>query len=320
MIGNLMWGSGLDGLAGIATRRGTLIRPLLDVSRGETRELATLLGLPFLDDPANQDDAYRRVRIRRAAAEWESRLAPGMSRRLAQTAGLVRHEVDFLESLIDETSLESVESAARIPASVLRTLPPALAHRLARRALRAVGGGQPGTQRDVDAVMSVAHGGRPSEVSGGHRVAREGVFVQIGGVGAGQAAAVDLALPGSTRWGQWAWTATSHEGRPSSYSLSPWTQVFDAGLFADGQIPRIRSIAPRDVVAMRAGHKGAMESMAEAEIAASERQAWPVLEISDEVLWIPGVRRAFSGWVTGDTGRYLVVTALREEHWKPVAS
>ena len=47
VLANLLRGAGVDGLAGIPARRGRIARPLLDMTRSETRELATLAGLPW---------------------------------------------------------------------------------------------------------------------------------------------------------------------------------------------------------------------------------------------------------------------------------
>ncbi len=321
VIGNLMWGSGLDGLAGIHARRGRIIRPILDVSRSRTRELATLLGLPYVDDPANEDATYRRVRIRRALADWEARLAPGLADRIAQTAQLVRVDIDLLNAQSEAVTIEEAGSAVRIPAGALRAMDDALARRVVRRALRLVGQGHPGTRADVAAVMAVAFGGPAIEVSGGHRVTTSGASVQIGTVENSSrpgSSVVRWALPGRARWQGWTWTATEHQGRPDVYPLSPWIQLFDTMLFEAGQTVIIRAVAADDLVAMGIGHKPAGEAMAEAGIPAADRPTWPALDLDGSVVWIPGVRRASLGWVTAATQRYLVVSAAREERWKPV--
>ena len=51
VLANLLRGAGVDGLAGIPSRRENIARPMLAISRSETRELATLAGLPWTDDP-----------------------------------------------------------------------------------------------------------------------------------------------------------------------------------------------------------------------------------------------------------------------------
>ena len=318
VLGNLMWGAGLDGLRGIRRRRQGMVRPFLEVTRDETRELASLLGLPFVDDPANDDASFRRVRIRRALAAWERTLAPGIGARLAELARLVETDLEFLDGLSGAVNIEESEGTVRVPAAVLRTLPPAVAGRVVRRALRAVGGGYPGTKRDVEAVLEVAMGGSSTCIAGGHPVARIGAQVRIGAWSRPEGpTSLPWGVDGTARWGRWTWEARGGPGRPEAYPLSRWDQVFDTCTFS-GREALIRTVAPDDRIAMRRGHKRASDAMAEAGIAPDDRKGWPVLEVDGRVTWIPGVRRAYAGWVTDDTMGYVLVSATREELWKPV--
>jgi tRNA(Ile)-lysidine synthase len=59
-----MRGAGLTGLAGLKPTRGLLRRPLLQRTREELREFVEREGVPFIDDPANDDPQYTRVIVR----------------------------------------------------------------------------------------------------------------------------------------------------------------------------------------------------------------------------------------------------------------
>ncbi len=68
-------GSGLDGLAAMGARAPwpvagfpnlSVARPLLGLARGDLRAWLQARGQPWLDDPMNEDDAFDRVKIRRA--------------------------------------------------------------------------------------------------------------------------------------------------------------------------------------------------------------------------------------------------------------
>ena len=317
VLGNLMWGSGLDGLRGVHRRGDRLVRPLLDVTRSDTRELARLLGLPFVDDPANQDEAFRRVRIRRVLAEWERSLSSGISARLAELASLAQGDLAFLDEVTDGVRVEQSGGSVRIPSGVLRALPPALAARVVRRALRAVAGGYPGSRRDVEAVLDVAGGGTNVLVSGGHPVRRVGAHVQIGAGSPEHPPALHWSLDETLRWGSWTWTAREGPGRPEAFPFSPWRQVFDIGAISGREVV-IRGVSADDRIAMRTGHKRAADAMSEVRIPAAERDGWPVLEVDGRIAWIPGVRRAFAGWVDDDTMGHVVASVTREGTWKLV--
>lgn len=57
-------GAGLEGVAAMAEWDPPWLRPLLGVSRAETRALCGRLGLGFVDDPGNRDRRHPRVRVR----------------------------------------------------------------------------------------------------------------------------------------------------------------------------------------------------------------------------------------------------------------
>ena len=68
-------GSGLDGLAAMRARapwpvagfpKLSVIRPLLGITRADLRAYLKALGHAWLDDPMNEDEAFDRVKIRRA--------------------------------------------------------------------------------------------------------------------------------------------------------------------------------------------------------------------------------------------------------------
>lgn len=61
---NMLRGTGIDGLRGIRYRRGNIIRPLLDRSRGEIEEYLASQGLTFVVDSSNSSDKHLRNRLR----------------------------------------------------------------------------------------------------------------------------------------------------------------------------------------------------------------------------------------------------------------
>jgi tRNA(Ile)-lysidine synthase len=91
-------GAGVRGLAAIPPVRGRVIRPLLDVRRPALRELLVAAGLPWLEDPTNQDRRFARNRIRHdvlpvLAGAVDTDVVP----LLVRTARLAREAVDALE-------------------------------------------------------------------------------------------------------------------------------------------------------------------------------------------------------------------------------
>jgi tRNA(Ile)-lysidine synthase len=64
MFMHLCRGAGLDGLAAMPTFEAPWLRPLLGLTRAQTRELCGLLDLPFVDDPSNANTDALRIWLR----------------------------------------------------------------------------------------------------------------------------------------------------------------------------------------------------------------------------------------------------------------
>lgn len=177
VLHNLLRGTGLDGLAGIPPRRGPFHRPLLGVWRSETRELATLGGLPWEDDPQNDDPRYLRNRIRRRLIpQLEAGYQPRLREGLARMSSVVRADLAHLESLAARTPIRtSGDGSAELSCARLAELPQPLSSRVVRQALRLVRGPHAGAEAEVRRVLEVARGkARRTELEGGIAVVRSG--------------------------------------------------------------------------------------------------------------------------------------------------
>jgi tRNA(Ile)-lysidine synthase len=97
-------GTGLDGLAGIpVTRDGFFIRPLLEVTRKEIIEYATLHNLTWLEDSSNHKLIYQRNKIRlQLLPLLEEEYNPRVKDGLVRLAKLAREQRDFMGDLVAE--------------------------------------------------------------------------------------------------------------------------------------------------------------------------------------------------------------------------
>ena len=120
-------GSGTRSLAGMRPQAGKLLRPLLKISREETRASAAAQGLTIWDDPMNSDPAYARVRVRtQVLPAMEASLGAGIVKNLARTAALLAADADELDAQARERGNAYVSgenlsrSAAQLPAALRR--------------------------------------------------------------------------------------------------------------------------------------------------------------------------------------------------------
>jgi tRNA(Ile)-lysidine synthase len=92
----LFRGSGRDGLCGMPQERALgphvrLLRPLLRADRADLRRYCERARLPYVLDPTNDDEAYRRNALRARLRELRP-LFPGMDRAVARCAAILRAE------------------------------------------------------------------------------------------------------------------------------------------------------------------------------------------------------------------------------------
>ncbi len=321
VVANLARGAGLHGLQGIPFERPGFVRPFLGIRRDELRELAALVGLSTIDDPANADPAYTRVRLRSMLRGWEVAMGRQIVPSIVRGAGLAAEESRFVEERSRRIEVRTDGSVVAIDLATLVTAPAPLARKAIRRALRHLDGVYAGTLADVDASLRVATGGPPEHVGGRIVVRRVGErleMVRLPQPGPVAPAPVEIQGDGVHRFGRWSFTFDSALSLPVTLAASRRSEVFDASVAEGAMI--LRSIGPDDRLALGGtGSKSAVEALSEHGVSESERIGWPILVSSTHgPLWVPGVRRSSLGWVTEATERYLVVSASQEERWTPV--
>ena len=171
----VMRGSATAGLAGMAVRRGRVVRPLLGVRRAATEACVRSLGTEVVHDPMNDDRSYRRAWVRHEALPL---LNAGAGRDLVpvlvRQAEVLRSETEYLDAL---ARAAWPPSATNLDASALARLPVVLA----RRAVRQWLGAPPPSFDEVERVLAVARGDAVgTELGGGRSVRRSRGLLAIG--------------------------------------------------------------------------------------------------------------------------------------------
>ena len=171
---NLLRGAATAGLAAMAPRQGTVVRPLLGLRHRDTLEICARMGFVPIVDPMNGDLRYRRVWLRREVLPaLEAGAGRDLRGVLARQAEVMRDESDLLDSLARD-ALAAAGDPLR--ADRIAALEPALA----RRALRQWLGGTPPSLATIDSLLAVVAGERRAlELPGGRRVVRRGGLLSI---------------------------------------------------------------------------------------------------------------------------------------------
>ncbi len=309
---NLLRGSGLEGLAGMPVVRGRLVRPMLAVERATTRELATLLGLPWVDDPTNRDLRHLRNRIRLdLLPHIERTLAPSFSAHLVRTAAALGADRVILDRVTDRVSVERDLDGARVDVTSLLEPGVEVAMRVVRRELTRLGGGSPPDRSAVMRVMDVATGRRrAAQVRGGVTAVLEGGHLRLERSGVG-VEPVEL-RPGTVRWGA-VRLDSRLVGTPPAVPLSLWGAVIPIGPGA--QWPTVRAPRPRDTIGPAGEERPVPQAVEEAGLTELAGSGWPLVEQDGRIVWIPGVFR--SGSPPGEGGSYLCAIAVEDAAWGP---
>lgn len=155
---NLLRGAGVTGAAGIPVERHfahrRLLRPLLDLSRGEIEAYARQAGLAWIDDESNGDTAITRNFLRHQTLVGLARRFPGAEAALAQAASHFAEAGGLLDELAELDWQRVAEGdAARL--GDLRQLSVPRLKNLLRHRLRSMGWRVPVADRLDEFVRQV---------------------------------------------------------------------------------------------------------------------------------------------------------------------
>jgi tRNA(Ile)-lysidine synthase len=276
----------MDSVAPITGATVRIARPLLSVSRDETRAYCTTMRLSFVDDASNDDPRYLRNRVRNIVLPALDRAEPrgrAALLALAEESSAAAASVDAsIAALVPEPVEAGSVSWVSLDKASLRAVEPNLLPYVLRRACVQL----IGYPRDL---------GRPHYgVLRRALESRTGALFQLPG---GVALTVDAnTLVLSVAPLNTTPVATAHD-LPHAGVLGDWrVRVIPAGdaSFADEGVDVrapagavLRGRRPGDRVAVRAGTRKLQDWYVDRKIPRRHRDAAPVLAYGNQVLWTP---------------------------------
>jgi len=306
----LMRGSGAGGLAGIPARRGPWTRPFLGFGRRELRTEAERLGLPFVDDPANEDDRFLRSRIRhRLLPEIERNYAPGIAGDLVRTATLLADDDEFLSSLSTAIEVSTISGYVALPVAAIVSAPTPVATRAIRRALRQCGDAYPGSRDDVEAVLTVARGGATAVIGGNIEVRREQPMVILA-TSSPEPCDPPMGLDAASLfvWGHQAYRVERRPYPVPQRTSGRFTVVLAPG---PGDVPAVRAVLPGDRIDIGVGSTPVAEILRDHGVPVGNRSCWPMVTIGGKIAAVHGIRTAV--WAAPHNGDDVMIIE-REVH------
>jgi tRNA(Ile)-lysidine synthase len=267
---HLMRGCGLAGLRGMPASRGFFIRPLLSVWRHEVLDFLGRRGIVALEDPANSNTAYARVRVRREILPALERDRPGLLRRFYAVA----QQATIAQESIAREAAATLASGTLDRAAVASSSEP-VAVELMKMLYAAAGGEQPALSRaHLKSMLRLAQpgrGGRGVDLPGGLRLRIVGETMEI-------------VAPE---------TASARRDRPASrLEVTRCSGCSDnnAAHFKAGVELRLGFRRPGLTMRPRGGRTRKLQDIfVDARVPREERDTWPLVFAAEKLAWVPGV-------------------------------
>jgi len=121
---NLIRGTGIKGLTGIQPRMGSIVRPLLCVSKKEILQYVQAKNLPFVTDSSNEQDEWTRNKIRLQVIPLLETINPAVREAIVQTVDNLSEAYKVYQAEIDNAiSAIYNEEEGSISIPLLKTFP-----------------------------------------------------------------------------------------------------------------------------------------------------------------------------------------------------
>ena len=292
---------GSRSLLGLAASRGAVVRPLIELSRTQAREMAEATGLSFRDDPTNSEPMYARNRIRNEVLPVLDEIGHG---RVEQTIIETRSELAEQGEALEQLALEAIGpfastrvsgAATVIPSEALLPLHPAVRRVALRLAAEAAAGGAPVTlsreraeeiwrlARDAEGGVIELGAGLEARLEFGQIIFASTEFDPV------TPGPTELEIPGACRFGEWE-VRVELPGR-SHKPEGPEIAVCSLDRLGDGRLT-VRTWQDGDRIAPLGldGSKSLADLFADRRIPRSLRHRLPVVSDPDgKVVWVAGV-------------------------------
>ncbi len=298
-------GSGSRGLCGIRYKRGNIIRPLLDASRGEIEEYLVENAVMWREDSSNAQLNYSRNKIRHTVIPRLEEVQPCAVEKIVSCARTLSEDDEYLSSLAQKLLSSAYVDKDEYSTSAILGAPPPIAKRAAARLLEDWGA------RDIDRekINSFLEfcskpSGKRMDINGDVYVLRSFYTVVKQSRQSERSFSYTLRPGQKLRHENWEVSIEITDSAPEMGD--PYAAVFDAAqLFG---IFTVRSRADGDKIKLKdGGSKKLKDLFIENKIPMNRRGAVPVITKGDEIIFVPPLRKSPRYRVNQMTKNFLVI-------------
>lgn len=309
---------GRRSLAAMKPRNGAVVRPLIGLTRDQTRALADESGLGFADDSSNEDPAFARVRIRREVLPVLEQINPAATANISLTRTELAEEGELLEGLANQ-ALDEALVAGRLAVADLEDRHPALRRLMIRALAERVTKEMIPVPADVAAeAMRLAADpeGGLLDLGGGHRLRMESGTISVEdrdpvGSGDGDGDGVQITPGVAASWRGWTLEVTLLDAPFAITGAEEATldrEDLSAALTVRGWLPgdRIQPLGMK-------GSKTLQDLFTDAGVPRSERARIPVFTSASEIVWVAGLAVSHRHRLRPGTSAAIRLRAVRAE-------
>ncbi|HEY4565282.1 MAG TPA: tRNA lysidine(34) synthetase TilS [Thermoanaerobaculia bacterium] len=295
----LLFGSGLEGLAGIRPLHGAVVRPLLALSRADLLAAVAAAGLAPVDDPTNRSLSVPRNRVRHRLLPALEADDPGTSLLLARLGGRARAAAQAIDRRLSaRLAVVPAERGIAVARAAVEALPAGLLPSAFAWLHRQAGAPYPaGEAARSELLRQLGVRGRAAcDCGGGWRWETRGELLILRRAESARETVPDftytLEIPGSVEIPEIAVRV-----RVSRRAVEPWMlqgSPHRAGLalpLMEGDLVTIRNRRPGDRIHPLGarGSRRLKEVLIDRRVPRHVRERLPLLCVGERIAWAPGV-------------------------------
>jgi tRNA(Ile)-lysidine synthase len=293
---NLIRGSGLDGLRGIPPKRGTIIRPMIYISRKDIEAYAGSGNIPYRIDISNKSDRFARNVLRNEVFPlMESKLRENVLYSINRTSSIIRSIDDY----IHETAQKQYGGIVRetgtnefyIGKKELQSLHPVITDYLLRDIVSRVSKSPASfelTRRIRNLIYAPA--GNTIFITPEYRVDSEASGIRFLENKEPERFTIEINLYEEYRFGDFTFRSSSVDRTGVSFDMVGNIEYIDADKIKKSLVLRTWQKGDRlQPLGMRT-FKKVSDIFIDAKIPRSEKHRIPLLTTDEDIIWICGLK------------------------------
>ena len=315
----LVRGTGPSGLTGIPAKRGALIRPLIEIERGEIEDFLESEHIRSIIDSSNLQTDYFRNRFRLMIMPELKKMNPGLIQSVNRTVSILQEEERYLGIIVTKTLMKMIsrktEKRIELFLSPMEAMDIVILRRVLRRAVNETEGLKGIGFIHIDDIIRLIKDGKSGDrlyLPKGIRAIKDYSLVVITSEAPRQIASYELQVPGEVAIvGAGVVIKAFYEEEAGDFGDGKTTVVLDA---ADMHVPlKIRPRKPGDWFYPYGfgKRKKLQDFFVDEKVARDERDSIPLVLSGDDIVWVAGYRADNRFRVSGNTKKFLRLVIVK---------